>query len=155
MPELLLHQRQGGTILNHQRRSRVAKVVDADRLTKPRAVSGYKETTGKLIFSTRGYQVAGVYLFLPDHAPEVHDEMSATMPRPIQTQSNPVTPPRATAAHINVVHGANRNPANAQKKLLNAASQREVSISHQTRMAALGPTKASVANKQHIQLPPD
>jgi hypothetical protein len=72
--------------------------------------------------------VAGAYLFLPDHAPEVHDETSATMPRPSQTQSNPVTPPRATAAHINVVQGANTNPANAQKKLSNAASQREVSI---------------------------
>ena len=101
------------------------------------------------------HQVAGAYLFLPDHAPEVHDETSATMPRPSQTQSNPVTPPRATAAHINVVQGANRNPANAHKKLSNAASQREVSISHQTRMAALGPTNAKVANKQHIQLLPD
>ena len=119
------------------------------------AAGGYKEMTGKLVISTRDHQVAGAYLFLPDHAPEVHDEMSATTPRPSQNQSNPVTPPRATAAHINVVHGANTNPANAQKKLLNAASQREVSISHQTRMAALGPTKASVANKQHIQLLPD
>ena len=72
------------------------------------------------------------------------------MPRPRMIQSNPFTPPGKTATHVIVVHGANRNPMNAKKKLVNARFHRVESISHQTRMPKRGPISDIDASRQHI-----
>ena len=78
--------------------------------------------------------------------------MSAITPIPRMIQSKPVTPPAATDAHIKVVHGAKMNPRKAQKKFEKAASHRAGSISHQTRIANLGPATMSAEKKQHMML---
>ena len=69
-------------------------------------------------------------------------------------QSNPLSPlfGDQTSTYDSVVHGANMNPIKVIQKLEKAASQREASNSHQTKITKRGPINAIEANRQHISL---
>src|SRR3979490_377866 len=76
--------------------------------------------------------------------------MSASTATPRKSQSKPVTPCGATSTYMRVVQGKNRNPRKGMRNVSKVADHRTGCASHQTKIAARGPSKARMEIKQHM-----